>query len=404
MKAYLILVGTELLNGMMIDTNSIYMAEELNKSGIEIVGKSVIGDIKIDIKNTIAYAYNHADLVIMSGGLGPTIDDLTKDAIAEFLDEELIIDKLHYKNMEKKFSERGIPVLEKNKKEVMVIKGSEVFLNEPGIAPAFYFDKIVAFPGVPIELKNMFPKFIEYISKKYKLKNEVFIKDILVWGIPESVLEEKVKEFITDSDEITFEFLVKNYGIIIRMQAFTEKKDLVLEIRNKIKNKLGENAFGEDSDRLENLLMEKLKSNKLSLSTAESCTGGMIASTLVSLSGVSDVYIEGLVTYSNYAKIHRLKVNEQTLVKYGAVSSETVKEMLQGLRTECGIAVSGIAGPNGGTEEKPVGTVYIGVKVNNEINIERYHFNGGREKIRQRATVTALYSLLKFLERGKGIC
>ena len=384
MKAYLILVGSELLNGAMIDTNSIYMAEKLNEAGVEVVGKIFAHDKISDIVDAIKFAKKYSDLVILSGGLGPTIDDLTKEAIAEYLKKDLVIDELHRKEMERKFSERGIEVLSKNLKEVSVVTDSIVFYNEPGIAPAFYIDGISAFPGVPVELKNMFPKYLDYLKKEFGLNKKLIIRDFIVWGIPESTLEEKIIGYFNDQ-KVFLEFLVKDYGIIVRLVTDEDNKELVEELGKKIYSTLGEAVLYEENRPSQEVLIEKLIKEKMTISLAESCTGGMIAEKLVSVSGASEVFEEGLVTYSNEAKMKRLGVNKETLDKYGAVSSETVEEMLKGLSTDVGIAVSGIAGPLGGTEEKPVGTVYIGIKLNEELYINRHLFKGDRERIRIKA-------------------
>lgn len=398
MKAYLILVGSELLNGAMIDTNSIYMAEKLNEIGVEVVGKIFAHDKIEDIKKSISYAKENADLVILSGGLGPTIDDLTKEAIGEYLGKPLVVDELHKKEMERKFAERGIKVLTKNLKEVSVIEGSEVFYNEPGIAPAFFIDNISAFPGVPMELKNMFPKYLTYVKEKFKLNEKLLVKDYIVWGIPESLLEEKIKDYFTD-DRIFLEFLVKDYGIVVRMVTEEKNSNILNDLSLKLQEVLGDSILYEGYRPSEEVLVKKLLEKGLKISLGESCTGGMITEKIVSVSGASGTLVEGIVTYSNDSKVERLRVKEETLNNYGAVSEETVKEMLEGLKTSVAIAVSGVAGPLGGTEEKPVGTVYIGLKLNNEFFINKYLLKGDRERIRIRACYTAINNLLQILEK-----
>lgn len=396
MKAYLVMVGTELLNGAIVDTNSIYMAEELNKIGVEVAGKIAVGDVQDEIINAIEFAKNTADLVILSGGLGPTIDDLTKESIGEYLKKELVVDKYHENQMKVKFGERNIPVLPKNIREVMVVEGSRVYQNDRGIAPAFFIDGIAAFPGVPVELKNMFPKFTKGLRQQFGLSRELYIRDLIVFGIPESVLEEKVKD-IFEEIRYTIEFLVKDYGIIIRLLGTeTDKTDIDSKIIS-VQERLGDNLVSTQGKSADIELAERLIELKYTIKTAESCTGGLIASTLVSVPGVSEVFIEGLVTYSNEAKMERLGVKKETLDKYGAVSSETVKEMLMGLDSDTGIAVSGVAGPGGGTREKPVGTVYIGVKVREKLKVERYEIKGERERVRIRSAYTAMFDLLNML-------
>lgn len=406
MKAFLILVGTELLNGAMLDTNSIYMAEELNLAGIEVVGKLSLPDSIESIKEGIEFAEKKGDLIILSGGLGPTEDDITKEAVAEYIKKELVVDLYHKDEMERKFKARGIDILSKNIKEVMVPKDSVVFKNEPGIAPAFLNGKISAFPGVPAELKNMFPKFINHIKKTYDINNEIYIRDLLVFGIPESILEERVKNTLSGKS-FTLEFLVKDYGIIIRLLGKNKNKkeiDFGVEETKKI---LGYHLVSDQGKKPELCLLEKLKETKYNLKLAESCTGGMIASTLINLPGISEFLEESMVTYSNESKINRLGVKRETINTFGAVSRECVKEMLQGLKSDTAIAVSGIAGPGGGTKEKPVGTVYIGVRVKNNIDIKKYEIKGDREKVRIKSTYTALFNLLNILnnaERGMTKC
>ena len=265
------------------------------------------------------------------------------------------------------------------------------------MAPAVYIDDIVAFPGVPKELYNMLPKFLNWYAKeKNLLDDEIYIKDLITYGIAESLLDEAVREFFTE-DGIYYEFLVKDYGILIRLQSKMSEKNKVEKIIKKIYNKIGEFIFGEDNDRLEKKVVELIKEKNLTISTAESCTGGMLASKLIDVSGVSENFYEGIVSYSNEAKMKRLGVSKETLEKYGAVSEETAREMLMGLHTDIGLATTGIAGPNGGTEEKPVGLVYMGIKIKNKIYIEKKIFKGDRNKVRERTVSHTLFKLIKIL-------
>ncbi|BDU50030.1 competence/damage-inducible protein A [Haliovirga abyssi] len=389
MKCYIILVGTELLNGMMVDTNSIYMAENLNRYGVEIVGKSVVGDKIKDIEKTIKYGKEISDFVVISGGLGPTIDDLTRDAVAKFLDKPLTLYKEEFEKIKEKFKRVNIKMAENNIRQAKFPEGAIIIDNKSGAAPAFLIDDIAVFPGVPSEVKETFPKFLNMYFKD-KEKKEMYIKDILVWGLPESELEEKIYDIILNEKGIFVEFLVKNYGIIIRFLAEKNKKEEIDILKEKIYSRIGKYIFGEDEDRIERLVLKGLENNNYTISTAESCTGGMVATKLIGLSGISKYYKEGLITYSNESKIYRLGVEEEIIVKYGAVSEQTVNEMLDGLKTDVKIAISGIAGPTGGTKEKPVGTVYIGIEVAGEKEIKKYLFRGDREVVRERAALTAL--------------
>ncbi len=399
MKAVLILVGTELLNGGMVDTNSIYMAEQLNKYGIEIESKITVGDDIDEIIKSIDYGKRNSDLVIMSGGLGPTIDDLTKDAIAKYLGKKLIVKEEDLEELKRKFKERRFNFIPNNIKQIERTEGSVFIENGAGMAPAMYDEGIVCFPGVPVELYDMFPKFLKWYSEEKKLGiDEIYIKDLLTCGIGESYLDEEIRDFFTE-DGITYEFLVKDFGTMIRLQSKMSNKNIVEKIVEKIYNKIGDNIFGEDSDRLEALIVKKLIEEKKTISVAESCSGGLLASSFIDVPGASEVFMEGLVTYSNEAKMERLGVKKETLEKYGAVSAETAKEMVCGLKTDVGISVTGIAGPGGGTEEKPVGLVYMGIKVDDEIFIEKKIFSGPRRKIRERAVLHSLFCLNKILKR-----
>ena len=398
MKAGIFLVGTELLNGATIDTNSIYIAEELNKYGIEIEFKMTVRDVMDEIVKALKYAKKNVDLVILTGGLGPTDDDITKEAMAKFLKKKLVVDEKEKKELLKKYKAYKNPN-KTNFKEVEKPEGAISFKNDVGMAPAVYVDGLVAFPGFPNELKNMFPKFLKYYVKENNLKSQIYIKDIITYGIGESVLETTVKDLFTEGD-IFYEFLVKDYGTLIRLQIKIENKKNVAKIVKKLYNRISEFIIGEDDDRIENTIYECLNSGEkpLTISTAESCTGGMIASKLIEVPGISKNFIESIVSYSNEAKIKRLKVKKETLEKYGAVSEEVAREMLAGLNTDIGISTTGIAGPDGGTKNKPVGLVYIGIKVKDEVKIFRRELKGDRNKIRQRAMMHALYNLLKILK------
>ena len=398
MKAGIFLVGTELLNGATIDTNSIYIAEELNKYGIEIEFKMTVRDVMSEITKALTYAKKNVDLVILTGGLGPTDDDITKEAMAKFLKKKLVVDEKEKKELLKKYKAYKNPN-KTNFKEVEKPEGAVSFKNDVGMAPAVYIDGMVAFPGFPNELKNMFPKFLKYYVKENNLKSQIYIKDIITYGIGESVLETTVKDLFTEGD-IFYEFLVKDYGTLIRLQTKIENKKNVAKIVKKLYNRISEFIIGEDDDRIENTIYECLNSGEkpLTISTAESCTGGMIASKLIEVPGISENFIESIVSYSNEAKIKRLKVKKETLEKYGAVSEEVAREMLEGLKTDIGISTTGIAGPGGGTKDKPVGLVYIGIKVKDEVKVFKRELKGDRNKIRQRAMMHALYNLLKILK------
>lgn len=397
MKVGVILVGTELLNGGMLDTNSLYIAEELNKYGLEMKFKITVRDFRDEIYSAIDYCKKNVDLIIISGGLGPTLDDITKEVIAEYVKKPLIVDDDELEELKEKFIKGGYIFTLINTKEVEKPKGAITFKNDVGMAPAVYIDDIVAFPGVPKELYNMLPKFLDwYVKEKKILDNEIYIKDLITYGIAESLLYEAVREFFTE-EGIYYEFLVKDYGILIRLQSKMSNKNKVEKIVKKIYNKIGEFIFGEDNDRLEKKVVELLKKLNMNISTAESCTGGMLASKLIDVPGISEVFYEGVVSYSNEAKINRLGVRKEILDKYGAVSEEVAKEMVMGLTTDVALSTTGIAGPDGGSEEKPVGLVYMGIRIKDKIYVEKRVFRGDRNKVRERTVSHTLFTLIKIL-------
>ncbi|MGL4308776.1 competence/damage-inducible protein A [Cetobacterium sp. SF1] len=398
MKCSIILVGTELLSGATVDTNSIYMAQELNKYGIEIKYKLIVRDEIEDIISALEFSKKTCDLLILSGGLGPTLDDLTKEAIGKYQNKKLLVDEEELKELREKFKNLGIEFLENNLKEIEKPEGAISFKNDVGMAPAFYSEGIVAFPGVPRELKNMFPKFLKWYNENIKKGDPIYIKDILTYGLPESHLEKAVKDLFVEPG-IDYEFLVKDYGILIRLQSKVSNKNRVEKILEKIYNRIDSNIFGEDTERLESLVIERLKKLKYKISTAESCTGGLVASKLISVPGASEVFMEGMVTYSNLAKEERLNVKKEIIEKYGAVSEEVAKEMVLGLHTDVGISITGIAGPSGGTEEKPVGLVYIGLRIKEDVYIKKMIFKGDREKIRNKSVLHSLFELNKILKK-----
>lgn len=397
MKVGVILVGTELLNGGMLDTNSLYIAEELNKYGLEMKFKITVRDFRDEIYSAIDYCKKNVDLIIISGGLGPTLDDITKEVIAEYVKKPLVVDDDELEELKEKFERAGLKFKTLNVKEVEKPEGAVTFKNDVGMAPAVYIDDIVAFPGVPKELYNMLPKFLDwYVKEKKILDDEIYIKDLITYGIAESLLYEAVREFFTE-EGIYYEFLVKDYGILIRLQSKMSNKNKVEKIVKKIYNKIGEFIFGEDNDRLEKKVVELLKKLNMNISTAESCTGGMLASKLIDVPGISEVFYEGVVSYSNEAKINRLGVRKEILDKYGAVSEEVAKEMVMGLTTDVALSTTGIAGPDGGSEEKPVGLVYTGIRIKDKIYVEKRVFRGDRNKVRERTVSHTLFTLIKIL-------
>lgn len=402
MRAEIISVGTEILLGDIINTNTQFLAKELASIGIEVYRQEVVGDNQDRLLGILEEALNRSDMVITTGGLGPTNDDLTKETACKFFNMDLELHQESLKALEEYFFKMGRKITESNYKQVYFPKEAIVLPNPNGTAPGAILEKnnkyIVILPGPPKEMKPMYLNHVKpYLIKKGD--GIIESKVVRVLGIGESMAAEKLKNFIENGVNPTVAPYAKEEDVIFRITAKAESQKealkLIEPVKNQIEEILGQDVYGEGEETtIEMVVGDLLIKNNLKISTAESCTGGMIASRLVSVSGISDVFLEGAVTYANEAKVRTLNVKEETLKKYGAVSEETAREMAEGMakRTGSDIAVvtTGIAGPGGGTEEKPVGLVYIGLYYKGEVYVYKNVFNGNRQKVRTKATVTAL--------------
>lgn len=402
MRVEIISVGTEILLGDIVNTNTQFLAKELASIGIEVYRQEVIGDNEDRLLGILEEALKRSDMVITTGGLGPTKDDLTKETACKFFNMDLELHEESLKELEEYFSRMGRKIVESNYKQVYFPKEAIVLPNPNGTAPGAILEKnnkyIVILPGPPKEMKPMYLNHVKpYLIKKGD--GIIESKVVRVLGIGESMAAEKLKEFIENGVNPTVAPYAKEEDVIFRITAKAESEEealnLIEPVKNKVKEILGEDVYGEGEDTIiEKVVGDLLIKNNLKISTAESCTGGMIASRLVSISGISDVFLEGAVAYANEAKVRTLNVKEETLKKYGAVSEETAREMAEGMakRTGSDIAVvtTGIAGPGGGTKEKPVGLVYIGLYYKGEVSVYKNVFNGNRQAVRIKATVRAL--------------
>ena len=402
MKAEIISVGTEILLGDIVNTNAQYLSKELASIGIEVFHEEVIGDNEDRLLEAIEHGFNRSDIIITTGGLGPTQDDLTKETACKYFGMELVKHEESYEALKEYFSRMNRELTENNLKQVYFPKESIVLPNPNGTAPGAILEKdnkyIIILPGPPREMK---PMFDNYVKGYLKSKGDGLIKSnvVRILGIGESMAATKLKDFIDDGVNPTVAPYAKEDDVILRISAKAKTEEeaqaLIDPIKKQIIDILGEDYYGEGEDNtIEQVLVDLLLDNNITIGTVESCTGGMIASRLVSCSGVSQVFLEGAVTYSNEAKMRTVKVKKETLDKYGAVSEETAREMAEGIAkragADIGVSTTGIAGPDGGTDEKPVGLVYIGVYYKGKTEAYRYVFNGNRNKVRNRATVTAL--------------
>ncbi len=402
MTVELICVGTELLLGNIVNTNAAYLAEKCASLGLSNYFQTVVGDNEERLSMVLETAMQRSDIVILSGGLGPTEDDLTKEVAAKVCRKKLVMDEHSRECIAAYFAGKDVAPTENNWKQALVPEGALVLDNHNGTAPGIIIEttqaKVVLLPGPPGELIPMFEESV--VPYLQKLTTEVILSQtVKICGVSESKVETMVRDMIDAQTNPTIATYAKTGEVHIRVTASAATaKDagkLIKPMIKELKTRFGNDVYTTEPDvTLEKAVVDLLVANKLTFTSAESCTGGMLAARLINIPGVSDVIKSGYITYSNKAKRKILGVKKGTLQKYGAVSRQTAEEMVKGLgmTTKCDVAVSvtGIAGPDGGTEEKPVGLVYIACMVKGTITVREYHFQGNRAKIRESATSAAL--------------
>ncbi|CEN89366.1 competence damage-inducible protein A [[Clostridium] sordellii] len=401
MKAEIITVGTEILLGDIVNTNSQFLAKELASLGLDVYYQSTVGDNESRLMDTLNESLDRSDIIITTGGLGPTNDDITKEVAAKCFNQELVFYNDIWKDIKQYFEKIGVEPTENNKKQAYFPKDCIILNNSNGTAPGAILKKenkmIIVLPGPPKEMIPMFnnelKKYLENLTD-YKLIS----RTLRFFGIGESELEDKLSDIINNQTNPTIAPYAKEGEVTLRITAKSYTKDdadnLIDEVENKIKTLVGKYLYGYGETTLEETVAKLLVEKNLTIAVSESCTGGMVSSTLIDYPGISQVFMEGCVTYSNEAKMSRLGVKKETLDSFGAVSTETAIEMAKGvamnLKTNVGLSTTGIAGPGGGTAEKPVGLVYIGLYINGETKVKKLNLAGSREKIRVKATKEAL--------------
>lgn len=416
MTAEIICVGTELLLGNIVNTNAAFLSEKLAYLGINCYFQTVVGDNRDRLLSVINTALSRADILIFSGGLGPTEDDLTKETVAEALGKKLIRDKKAEQEIADYFALRGRIPTDNNWKQADVIEGCEILYNKNGTAPGIFVSEgektVILLPGPPLELKSMFTDSV--MPKLQQKCGQVFYsKTVKIVGPGESSVETQILDMLDTQDNPTIAPYAKTGEVHLRVTARAkdekEAREKTAPVVEELYRRFGNAVYTTDADEtLEMALTKLLMKKKYTMTTAESCTGGMIAARMVNAPGVSAVLKSGFITYANEAKEELLGVSHDTLEKFGAVSRETAEEMAEGAvkaaHTDAAVAVTGIAGPDGGTKEKPVGLVYIGVNVRGNVEVREYHFSGSRQKIRESVTAAALTFLREKLlaseERG----
>ena len=408
--ASIITIGDELLIGQVIDTNSAWMAQQLNRIGITVSKRISVGDDADEIWNVLESENKRADVVLITGGLGPTSDDITKEVLCKYFSGKMIIDQGALANVNYLFTQvYRKPISDVIYKQAEVPDVCEVVQNQRGSAPGMIFQKdgaiFVSMPGVPYEMQGIMENVIGYLKKKFELPT-IIHKTILTAGIGESSLAEIIKDFETRlPDEISLAYL-PTYGMVrlrLTTSGFdrTKTQKVINDQFDQLKKLVKDYMVTDEDETMQQVLGKILLKNKKTISTAESCTGGAIASLITSVPGSSSYFEGSIVSYSYGIKESLLNVKKETLEKYGAVSEETVKEMLSGLldkmKTDYGIAVSGIMGPTGGTDQKPVGTVFIAVGNKEKQVVQQLKQRFERAKNIEVTAVMALNILRKFI-------
>lgn len=410
----LISVGTELLLGNIINTNAAYLAEKCAAVGLSCYYQGVVGDNEKRLEDALRLALSRADIVILSGGLGPTKDDLTKEVTAKVFGREIYEDAHTRERIAEYFRQmHSEKITQNNWKQALVPEGAIVVDNHNGTAPGLILegeDKIaILLPGPPNELKPMFEKDIAPYLRRLEPES-IYSKMVKLCGIGESRAETMVSDLMEQSNP-TLAPYAKVGEVHLRVTAKAkneaEAEGMMTPVMEELYRRFGDLIFTEEEEvTLEQAIVELLREKKLTVTTAESCTGGRLAGRIMNVAGASNVYNEGYITYSNTAKAKLLGVKQETLEAFGAVSPQTAQEMAAGAAQAAGadaaLSVTGIAGPGGGTKEKPVGLVYVGCYVKGHTRVEEYYFTGNRDKNRDYAVVRALTllreELLKYHE------
>lgn len=371
MKTAILSVGTEILFGQIVNTNTVYLSQQMNMLGFDVMYHYTVGDNPKRVEEMIDLAFQDCDLILTTGGLGPTQDDLTKEVACKALDDTLVMMDDVLEKITKYFKTLGREMTENNKKQAIMPSRATVFHNDAGTAPGFALEKdgkyIICMPGPPREMKRMFQKSVVPFLQSM-IDGALYYRQIRFFGIGESMLETQLLDLIDNQTDPTLATYAKEGECSLRIASKRateeEAEHAVDEMLEMVKERVGHYIYSCDDEELAQVVADRLMEQGLTLSSAESCTGGMFASTMTDIPGISQCFDRGLVTYSNQAKMEELGVSAGTLEKFGAVSEETALEMVEGLKRVSGsdvcISVTGIAGPGGGSEEKPVGLVYIG--------------------------------------------
>lgn len=410
MRAELIFVGTELLLGQIVNTNAAYLGENLANLGVDICHSSVVGDNLDRIKGTILAALDRSDMILVTGGLGPTFDDITREGIAAAIGRELVYDPQVMEQIEAHFKRVRHPILPIHRRQAYVLSsGCQVIPNPIGSAPSLIIETdgkwIIAMPGVPREMKRMCEDTIfSWIAEKVG-KSVIKSRVLKVCGMGESMVANELQDIVNSLTNPTIAFLARPNEVSVRITAKAldsdEASSLISVVAEQIKERLGDNVFAEDDQTMEQVIGILLSERHSTLAIAESCTGGSISDRITDVSGSSGYFQGGVIAYSNQVKIDLLGVSEDDIIQHGAVSAPVAIQMAKGVRNlakaDYGLGITGIAGPTGATPEKPVGLVHIALASQHEAYGKEFRFVGDRTIIKRRASQMALDMLRREL-------
>ncbi len=406
MIAEIISVGTEIILGSTLNTNTYYLSKKLWEIGVDVLYHTSVKDNPKSLEQVIKIGLERSDILILTGGLGPTSDDITKEVVSKTLGLDLELNKIMEDNIKKYFSEKDQNMPSNNTKQAYLPKGAKFLTNEIGTAPGIYIEwngrKIILLPGPPKEMTLMFNKYvIPLIQQDFIIK----IKTINTIGIGESSLETLLLDIIKEQNNPSLATYAKEGRVDIKIIAKgcdeTEVNSMLEDMISKIEDRIAQYIYSYEDESIEEIVFKKLKSKNMKIAFCESCTGGLISTKLTRIPGASKVFDRGIITYSNISKVEEVDVNKNTLDKYGAVSEQVAIEMAKGLLRKTGVDIAlsttGIAGPSGGSELKPVGLVFIGIATKDSSYAIKSIFSGERKSIQNRAALRAFDELRKIL-------
>jgi nicotinamide-nucleotide amidase len=414
MRAEIIAIGSELLTPYRLDTNSLFLTDGLNQVGIRVVHKAVVGDSLDDMRASFRQALDRADLVVACGGLGPTDDDRTREAVADLLSRKLELNEGVLRHIQELFRRFGRVMPEINRRQAMVPEGATVIPNPRGSAPGLWIETsghiVILLPGVPSELRAMFDQEIRPRLTRLGHDERLFTRDLRITGLPESEVEQRVSPLYALYPDTETTILASPPGIQLHPRVWSrdpaQANQILDEMVKRMALALGEHLYSIEGEAMEEVVARALTENRATIAVAESCTGGLLAERLTNIPGSSVYFLGGVVCYSNELKSALVDVPAELIESKGAVSPEVALALADGIRKRTGatigVGVTGIAGPGGGTPEKPVGLVHIGIADERGPRERRFQFPGDRERIRMHASQTALDSVRRYFLFPRG--